>query len=287
MNHKVHAGSFYVSVIHRTLTWTTGSLTCIHGHSYACVYLRGLGIPTVSQHMFYSEKLSQMFHELRTGFEPQVFWSGVRCSTSWATPLFILPRTEGFFSEMSPLPQTEMAYVMKNILPRTEGFFSEMSPLPQTEMAYVMKKFWVCFFCFLWGYSYSIHYQLHFFYSDPPFLIQLLPSLYSHRYTHTSERPHQCSQCPKVFKNKSTCAAHERRHNATKSFACQTCSATFPDKGALDKHTRTIHTPSRLFQCTLCGKTGARMDNMRTHIKSHGRDRTVEQMNACIRQLSH
>ena len=29
---KVHAGSFHVSVIHRNLTWTTGSLTCVHDH---------------------------------------------------------------------------------------------------------------------------------------------------------------------------------------------------------------------------------------------------------------
>ena len=30
---SVHAGSFRVSVIHQTLTWTTGSLTCICDHS--------------------------------------------------------------------------------------------------------------------------------------------------------------------------------------------------------------------------------------------------------------
>ena len=30
---KVHAGSFRVSIIHQTLTWTTGSLTCICDHS--------------------------------------------------------------------------------------------------------------------------------------------------------------------------------------------------------------------------------------------------------------
>ena len=34
INYKVHAGSFRVSVIHRTLT---GSLTCVRDHSYACV----------------------------------------------------------------------------------------------------------------------------------------------------------------------------------------------------------------------------------------------------------
>ena len=34
----MHAGSFRVSVIHRTLTWSTGSLMCVRDHSYACVH---------------------------------------------------------------------------------------------------------------------------------------------------------------------------------------------------------------------------------------------------------
>ena len=41
IKYKVHAGSFRVSRIHRTLTWTTGSLMCLRDHSYACVYTRG------------------------------------------------------------------------------------------------------------------------------------------------------------------------------------------------------------------------------------------------------
>ena len=59
INYKVHAGSFSVSIIHRTLTWTTGSWTWVRDHSCACVYARGLGTPTASQHtIFDSEKLT-------------------------------------------------------------------------------------------------------------------------------------------------------------------------------------------------------------------------------------
>ena len=55
----MHAGSFRVSVIHWTLTWTTGSLTSVRDHSCACVYTRGLGTPATSQHnTFDSEKLT-------------------------------------------------------------------------------------------------------------------------------------------------------------------------------------------------------------------------------------
>ena len=40
-------GYFRVSIIHQTLTWTTGFLTCVHGLQYACVYTLGLGTLTL------------------------------------------------------------------------------------------------------------------------------------------------------------------------------------------------------------------------------------------------
>ena len=56
---SVHAGSFRVSVIHRILTWTNRSLSCVRDHSCECVYPRGLGTPTASQHTIVdSEKLT-------------------------------------------------------------------------------------------------------------------------------------------------------------------------------------------------------------------------------------
>ena len=55
--YSVHAACFYR--IHQTLTWNTGSLSCQHDHSYACVYTQGLGTPTASQHnIFDSKKLT-------------------------------------------------------------------------------------------------------------------------------------------------------------------------------------------------------------------------------------
>ena len=75
--YKVHAGSFRVSIIHRTLTWTTGSVTCVRDHSYACLNTRGLGTPTASQRsIFDSEKLSHNFFlcSFLTGFEPRGLW---------------------------------------------------------------------------------------------------------------------------------------------------------------------------------------------------------------------
>ena len=61
-------GSFRVSVIQRTLTWTTGSLTCVRDHFYACVqYTHGswAGTPTASQHNLFDSEILVLL----TGFE--------------------------------------------------------------------------------------------------------------------------------------------------------------------------------------------------------------------------
>ena len=59
---QVLAGSFRVPIVHRTLTWTAGWLTCVRDHSDACVlYTRGLGTPTEIRHnIFDSEQLSHI-----------------------------------------------------------------------------------------------------------------------------------------------------------------------------------------------------------------------------------
>ena len=84
---KVHAGSFLVSVIHRTMTWTT-RICNVRTWSFLCVRIHTgvLGTPTASQHnIFDSEKLWFFFLVLLTGFEPRVIESWVRRSTNWAT----------------------------------------------------------------------------------------------------------------------------------------------------------------------------------------------------------
>ena len=66
---KVLAGCFCVSVIHQTLIWITGSLTCVHEHSCACVYTRELGTLTVSQHNIFDLENSQILCVFLTGFK--------------------------------------------------------------------------------------------------------------------------------------------------------------------------------------------------------------------------
>ena len=74
---KVHAGSFRVSVIHRTQTWPTGSLMSVHDHSYACVYTRRGWAHQQQVSTCFTRKSSQIVLALLTGFEPRVIESWV------------------------------------------------------------------------------------------------------------------------------------------------------------------------------------------------------------------
>ena len=86
INYKVHAGSFHVPIIHRTMTWTTGSLACVPDHSCACVYTLGLGTLAMTQHnIFWLGKTHNNFLVVLMGFESRVFRSRVWLCTNWAT----------------------------------------------------------------------------------------------------------------------------------------------------------------------------------------------------------
>ena len=85
---QAHAWSFRVSVIQRTLTWTTGALMCVRDHFCVCVYTRGLGTPTVSQHNMFDSEYSFSFSWAPDGIRTRVMHgigTLVRRSTHWAT----------------------------------------------------------------------------------------------------------------------------------------------------------------------------------------------------------
>ena len=68
----------------------TGSLTCVRGHSYACVYTRGLGTPTTSQHNILTRKNAQKLFLCTWRGSKSGLSISSRCSTKmflnyWAT----------------------------------------------------------------------------------------------------------------------------------------------------------------------------------------------------------
>ena len=80
-------------ILHRTLTRTTGSLTYVPDHSYACVCTRGLHGHTdneSAQHEFDAQKKIKkimFFIVLLTGFEPRVFWTSSPTLNQPSTPI--------------------------------------------------------------------------------------------------------------------------------------------------------------------------------------------------------
>ena len=84
----VHAGYFRASITHRTLTCTTGSLTCVQGLSYACGYTRGLGTPTTCQHNIWARKKHS--HSLTI---VSCASDGIRTSGLWISSPMLYPVT--------------------------------------------------------------------------------------------------------------------------------------------------------------------------------------------------
>ena len=82
---SVRAGSFRVSVIHRNLPWTTGSLSCLRHHSCACVPGVGHTDSESAQH-FWLGKFHKYFLCSWRDSNLCPLDPIVRRSTNWATP---------------------------------------------------------------------------------------------------------------------------------------------------------------------------------------------------------
>ena len=75
----VHGGCFIVSIIHRTLTWTTGSLTCTQMLMHAIVHG---GVRTLKESLHWKLTLGEKsLAAARTGNRTCVGGVPVRCST--------------------------------------------------------------------------------------------------------------------------------------------------------------------------------------------------------------
>ena len=85
----MHAGFFRVSVILRTLRWTTRSLTCVRDHFYACLYIWGWAHRRVST-TFLTRKNCHNCLCAPDRVRTSVFGSRVRRSTNWATPYRVM-----------------------------------------------------------------------------------------------------------------------------------------------------------------------------------------------------
>ncbi|XP_032748462.1 zinc finger protein 764 [Rattus rattus] len=92
-------------------------------------------------------------------------------------------------------------------------------------------------------------------------------SLSMHRAIHR-ERPHRCPDCGKSFTQRSTLVAHLYTHTGEKPFRCPDCNKSFSWPSSLSTH-RAIHRGERPHCCPDCGRAFTHRSGLITHLRVH------------------
>ncbi|XP_049643527.1 zinc finger protein 473 [Suncus etruscus] len=88
-------------------------------------------------------------------------------------------------------------------------------------------------------------------------------SLIRHQTVHFGEK-HQCNECGKCFRHRSTLKIHQQSHSGEKPFKCSECGKAFSRSTYLTEHKR-IHTGYRPHKCPRCVKSFSRPSHLFRH----------------------
>ena len=92
--------------------------------------------------------------------------------------------------------------------------------------------------------------------------------LKNHMLTHTGEKLHECSECHKKFSLSSNLQRHMLTHTRGKPHECSECHKKFSQLGSLQSHMLT-HTGEKPHKCIICQRGFARKGNLKRHVSQH------------------